>query len=257
MKLTNRNYFSVNANKEFMSVSQYKSFEKCEAMALAEVKGRYKREESTALLVGSYIDSYYDGTLDAFRKYHPELFKRDGTLKSEYVKADEIIARCNKDKLFTKYISGGQRQVIMTGEIEGVKVKCKIDCLHDDMIVDGKVMRDMGSVYVEGQGRVPFFEAWKYDLQGAVYQEIVRQNTGNVLPFFLAVATKEEVPDIDIIRIEQPSLDASLEEFRSNAPSFDAIKKGIMKPDRCEECAYCRKTKKLTEPTSSEEYYLI
>ena len=53
MKLTQRNYFSKKASMEFMSVSQFKAFEKCPASALAEIKGKYKREETTALLVGS------------------------------------------------------------------------------------------------------------------------------------------------------------------------------------------------------------
>jgi hypothetical protein len=52
MILTQRNYFSKKASLEFMSVSQWKVFNKCPASALAEIKGKYKREKTTALLVG-------------------------------------------------------------------------------------------------------------------------------------------------------------------------------------------------------------
>jgi len=38
---------------------------------------------------------------------------------------------------------------------------------------------------------------------------------------------------------------------------FNAIKKGIIEPDRCEKCEYCKNTKVLTEPTDSTEFYLI
>jgi hypothetical protein len=39
MKITNENYFSIEANKEYLSVSQYKSFLSCEARTLANIKG--------------------------------------------------------------------------------------------------------------------------------------------------------------------------------------------------------------------------
>ena len=39
MKLTNQNYYSQEANKTYMSVSQLKSFMKCEAAAMAELRG--------------------------------------------------------------------------------------------------------------------------------------------------------------------------------------------------------------------------
>ena len=37
MNLTNANYYSLEANREFMSVSQLKSFLKCEAAAIVKV----------------------------------------------------------------------------------------------------------------------------------------------------------------------------------------------------------------------------
>ena len=50
MKLTNRNYYTTKANTEFMSVSQFKAFKKCEAMAFAELKGEYERPKSRHIL---------------------------------------------------------------------------------------------------------------------------------------------------------------------------------------------------------------
>ena len=99
-----------------MSVSQFKAFDRCQAAAMAEIGGETTREETTALLVGSYVDSYFEGTLDKFIKAHPEIIKRDGTLKAEYIQADAIIERIKRDRLFTEYMSGSKLStLILTG----------------------------------------------------------------------------------------------------------------------------------------------
>ena len=253
MSLTNENYFSPENQMKYMGVSQFKAFEKCPASALAvEVKGEYVLPKKTALLVGSYVDSHFEGTLDIFKAHHPELFKRDGNLKSDYVQAEQIINYLENDDLFMEYMSG-EKQVIMTGEIEGVAVKIKVDSLLPDKIVDLKIMKDFEPIYVPEKGRLNFIEAWEYDLQGAVYQEIVRQNTGKTLPFFIAAGTKEaDGPDKKIIEIPQSYLDVELERFKKQVPYFDAIKKGLIEPERCEHCTFCKATKVLTEPISLE-----
>ena len=256
MNLTKRNYFSRKANREFMSVSQFKNFEKCPSAAMAEINGKFSREKTTSLLVGSYVDSYFEGTLKTFIRQNPEVFKKDGTLKAEYVQAEAIIQRILQDQLFTEYMSG-EKQVIMTGKINGVDVKIKIDSLLPDKIVDLKIMKDFENVYDTDSGSLPWFDAWEYDLQGAVYQEIVRQNTGLLLPFYLAAATKEKVTNIDIVHIGQNHLDLAFERVNSNIAMYDAIKKGIIPPERCEMCEYCKITKVLTEPTEADEFFMM
>lgn len=253
MPLTNENYFNPENHMKYMGVSQFKAFEKCPASALAvEVKGEYVLPKSKALLVGSYIDAHFEGTLDIFQAQHPELFKRDGNLKSEYIQAEQIINYLENDDLFMEYMSG-EKQVIMTGKIEDVDVKIKVDSLLPDKIVDLKIMRDFEPIYIPEKGRLNFIEAWEYDLQGAVYQEIVRQNTGKKLPFFIAAGTKEaDGPDKKIIEIPQSYLDVELERFKEKVTYFDAIKKGFIEPERCEHCTFCKATKVLTEPTNLE-----
>lgn len=250
--LNNENYFSLENSMKYMGVSQFKAFCNCEASALAEINGNYEREKTTALLVGSYVDAHFEGTLDLFKAKNPQLFKNDGTLKSDYIQANKIIQRIEEDDLFMEYMSG-EKQVIMTGEIEGVPIKIKIDSYLSDKIVDLKIMKDFQSVYKAEQGRLTWVEAWGYDIQGAVYQEIVRQNTGKNLPFFLAAATKEKEPDIGIVRITQPYLDVALEMFKQNVQRFDAMKKGLIEPERCEKCNYCKMTKVLEAPITLEE----
>lgn len=127
--LTNENYFSSENQMKYMGVSQFKAFEKCEAAALAELTGEYRREKTVSLLVGSYVDANFEGTLDVFKAQNPEIFTKKGELKAEYRKAEEIIQRIERDPLFVTFLSG-ESQVIMTGEIEGVPVKIKIDSYH-------------------------------------------------------------------------------------------------------------------------------
>ena len=241
MILTAENYFSKEAQTEYMGSSQFKAFDKCEAAALAELNGEYVPEKTSALLVGSYVDAYFSGEMDRFKGQNPEIFKRDGNLKSEYVQADDIIRRIEGDSMFKKYISG-QAQVIMTGEISGVPVKIKIDSFHPGRaIVDLKIMRDFLPVWVEGRGRLPFAEAWGYDIQGAMYRAV----EGHDLPFILAAATKERVPDIALISIPSDVLDTAMEYVASKIQRFADIKRGLIVPERCEHCDYCKATKVL------------
>ena len=181
------------------------------------------------------------------RQKNPEIFTRQGELKSNYQQADYIINRIERDSLFMQFMSGN-KQVIMVGEIEGVAVKIKVDSLHSNMIVDGKVMRDFESVWVPDKGKLHFIEAWGYDIQGAIYQEVVRQNVESQLPFYIAAATKEKEPDIGIFSIPQVQLDYCMESIiKPNIMRFDAIKQGIIKSERCERCDWCKRTKILTE----------
>lgn len=243
-KLTNDNYFSPESSQRYFSVSQYKTFLDCPARAMAEIRGEYKQPMTVALLVGSYVDSYFEGTLDKFKAEHPEIFKKDGTLKADYVQAEQIIERIEEDELFMEYMSG-KKQVIKTGKIDGVPVKIKIDSYHPKkMIVDLKILRSCERVM--GQSPISF---WKYDLQGAIYQYI----EGNQLPFFLAIATKEAVTDIAVVKVEQFDMDAALADFKKNIHRFNAMKKGEIEAFGCGRCDYCKSRKKLVAPISSDD----
>jgi len=258
--LTADNYYSKEANTEYMSVSQYKEFagtygqHGCEAAALAEINGEWKPETTTALMVGSYVDAFFEGTLKEFMNEHPEMFKRDGNLKAEFVRAEEMIARATRDDLFCKYMSG-QKQVIMTGELFGAKWKIKVDSyIPDTAIVDLKCMASLTEQkWVKDLGYLDFVRYWGYDVQGAVYQEIVYQNTGLRLPFFIAGISKEKEPNIEIINVTNDYLREALREVERTLPLVLEAKNGERKPERCECCEYCRHTKVLTKPIGISE----
>lgn len=251
MSINKYNYFSQNNNRKYCGSSQFKSFLKCPARAMAELNGEWKREDTTALLIGSYVDSFFEGTLDTFKAEHPEILKKDGTLKAEFVKADEIIARVSRDELFMRYM-GGQKQAIRTGFIEGVPFKIKMDSYHKGKaIVDLKVIKDFEPLWNEERGiRQDFIQYWGYDIQAAIYQAI----EGNKLPFYICAVTKETIPDFDIIQVPQTWIDSAMAIIKNEIGIIDAYKRGELEPPRCGKCAYCRETKKLDRVRSADEF---
>lgn len=253
MKLTRASYHTIEANKAYWSVSQFKAFKECEARGLAESQGKYIRPETEALLMGGYVDAHFSDMSDVYCMNHPQIFNsRTGELKAQYQKADKAIKRAERDNLFMKYLDG-KKQEVMTGELFGQPWKVMVDFLHDDKIVDLKFMRDMASVFKDGE-RKPFIDAWGYDIQGFVYQQIVEQNTGKKLPFYLAVITKEDVPDIDIIHVPQWKLNGVASLVEHYIGKFAPVKIGQIEPERCEKCNYCKETKVLTDVTEYEEF---
>ena len=247
MILTNENYYTVEANREYMSVSQYKDFKKCEAMAMAVLRGEWEKPKTTALLVGSYVDAWFEGTLEQFKAEHKEIFKKDGSLKADYIQAEEMIAFMQKDPKFMAYMAG-EKQVIMTSEFFGTKWKIKIDSYHPGkMVVDGKVMRSMERIMGKS-----FVEHWSYDFQMAVYSEVVRRVTGLDLETYLGVVTKQDPPDKEVIHIPKWRREENLAEIKRDMPRILAVKTGKQAPERCGICEYCRATKMIEEPIDFE-----
>ena len=253
MKLNEDNYFSHEADIEYMSVSQFKNFRGsygipgCEAYAMAVLNGEYEEPPSTAMLVGSYVDAYFEGSLERFKRKNPGIFTLKGGLKAEFSKANDMIERVEKDEVFMGYMSG-EKQVIMEGELFGAKWKIKIDSYIPDVaIVDLKVMKTLTKTeYVRDIGHLDFIRYWGYDIQGAVYQEIVRQNTGKRIPFFIAGISKETVTNYEVIHVNDVFLDEAMRTVEFNMPHVLDVKTGKEPPERCGRCNYCISTKKLT-----------
>lgn len=254
MKLTQANYYSKEANQAYFSVSQFKDFMKCPAMAMAKLSGEYEEEFGRALLLGSYVDEMLTGTRKSQMKFLEEnqsdLFKKNGDPYADVGQAMETIERVKKQPLMMKYLSG-KHQVIMTGEIEGVPFKIKMDSYKEgEYIADLKYLRDTRSPNLF-QNVVDY---WKYTWQGAVYREIVRQNTGETLPFYLVIATKEKPVHLAVVEINDFNLNEALDTVKKNIRRCQAIKEGKIEPERCEEhdCSYCAETVILKEPIDSD-----
>lgn len=260
--LNESNYYSDEANQRYMSFHQYQSFmggmlvQGCEAKAMAELRGEWKEETTDAMLVGSYVDSYFEGTLKQFLKEHPECFTKEDKngnrrLLAKFNKANKMIERCEKDPYFMSTLSG-EKQVIMTGYLFGCEWKIKMDSYIPDVaIVDLKTSADIHKAWnIRDYGYASFVEAYNYTKQLAVYQKIVEINTGKKLPCYISVVTKEESPEIAVIYIDQQTLDHALNEIQMNMESVLMVKRGEVEPIRCEKCDYCKATKVLKGPVN-------
>ena len=251
MLLNNDNYFSQEANQRYMSCSQYLQFTRCPAAAMAEIKGEYQRPDTAALLHGQYIDAYISGELDDFLADNPKLISSRGAtkgqLKAEYRDLQRVIDRFESDKFFMDHLQG-DKQVIVTGRIGQADFKGKIDILHADRIVDFKAVRDFADIWDQAKSlRVPFVEYWGYDVQAAIYQELIRQTTGERRPVFIAAVTKEPVPDLAVLSIPDEVLEVKLQEITYWSGAFAEIKSSSQPAERCGKCDYCKSTKVLTE----------
>ena len=252
MELNNSNYFSPEAMREYMSVSQFKEFLDCPARMKAELDGEYVQEETTALLVGSYVDAYFSGELEIFVAEHPEILTKKGELRADYQRAEYIIERAEDDPFFMSFLDSPMTQDILTGTLFGHPWKVKVDALHEDKIVDLKCMKDMEPVWKDGEKK-SFVDAWGYALQGYVYREIVSQHVGKRPPFYLAVITKEKEPDLAVIEIPDWRLNSEAAIVEHYIEEYAGVKAGTIEPRRCGVCPYCRRTKKLSRVTGYEE----
>ncbi len=254
MKLTQNNYYSNKANTAYMSVSQFKDFLKCPAMAMAKLKGEYVPEYGRALLLGSFVDEMLTGTMKSREKFveenRSELFKKNGDPYADVAQAMETIERVKKQPLMMHYL-GGKHQKIMTGEIEGVPFKIKMDSFDpNEYIADLKYMASLRSPNLFE----PMVKYWGYDMQAACYQEIVFQNTGKRLPFYFVVATKEKPAHLAVGQISQWNIDEAMETVRGNIRHFQAVKDGNVEAERCEDygCEFCTSTKIITEAIDTD-----
>lgn len=257
LKLNNENYHSQEANRDYMSVSQYKSFLECEAETMAEINGEWVRPSSEALLVGSYVHAWNEGTIEQFKETHPEMFSSKGPtkgqLKANFLFANQMIATLENDP-FCMYVLEGQKEVIMTAEMFGATWKIMMDSYQPEgkrrRITDLKTTKSITDLVWSPLvwEKVSFLEAYAYPLQLAVYNKVEQMVTGSsdyAEPLIVAIS-KETPPDKAIISLDDSQrIKAELHEVSLNMPRIIAVKSGLEKPNRCERCAYCRSTKKI------------
>jgi hypothetical protein len=252
MNLTRNNYHSLEANREYMSFSQYKDFLKCEAAAMARICGDWQEESSDAMLLGSYVHAWAEGALDKFKEEHPEIFTKQGELKAPFRLGDEMIQTLADDELIMKALEG-EKEVIMEAEFGGCRWKIRFDVYNPtkQRFTDLKTAKSLTERVWDDRrgGRVHFIESYGYVGQMAIYQRIEAIATCKdyLQDPYMVVVTKENPPDKAIFTFPQELLDDELRTIELNLPRILAVKSGKEQPERCEQCAYCRSTKKLTQ----------
>lgn len=251
MPLTKDNYFTNDSDKEYMSVSLFKSFKQCEAKTIAKLNGEWEDVNKDALLLGSYVHAWSEGTLEEFKKEHPEMYSSRGStkgqLKSNFLIADKMITTLANDALVNK-IRKGQKEVIQTTNLFGIPWKSMIDIYNPNKkaIVDLKTTRNIHRKY---SGNENFIVHYDYLLQMAIYCEIDRINRkaeDYYQPHIIAVS-KEDIPDKEVIFLGTDFIEDKLLEVEILIDHIKDVWLGKVLPVGCGECDYCKSTKKLTK----------
>ena len=254
MQLNHKNYHSNEANREYMSVSLFKSFLPqyggCEARAMAVLNGEWEEDNKDAFLLGGYVHAWNEGKLREYMAENPGLFKKDKMLYAKYAIGDKMIETLRNDPLIEK-AREGEKEFIMTGELFGMPWKVMIDIYNPELKVfaDLKTCQEIHRTEWNPvtRQRENMVELYGYDIQMAVYAEIVRQNrmdTKYFMPHIIAVS-KEDPPDKAIIHFGTEFIPDILDEMKLFADGVKAVWTGRIEPLRCDRCDYCRATKQL------------
>ncbi|MEK0404827.1 PD-(D/E)XK nuclease-like domain-containing protein [Lactiplantibacillus plantarum] len=262
-KLTPNNYYENWTDRAFMSVTWFKKFLVCESEALAELTGKWQSvRDVKALIVGNWLHSYFESKQahEKFKDEHPEsIAKRGptkGQLKSDFKMADKMIKVLASDDDFN-LLYQGDKEVIVTGEIGGYPWKGKIDCLNlkQGYFVDLKTTADIYKGYwnEESREREPFVYAYNYQLQMAVYQELIKQQFGVMCKPYIVAVSKQDPPDKQAIDLPEYRLTNAMNQILDSQQHIQDVIKGEADPIQCGHCAYCRSTKKLESVVSADD----
>lgn len=280
--LNEQNYHSVDANLAYLDCSTYKNVvgtpgrKGCECRALAIAKGEYIQPKTEALLVGSYVDAFFDNSLtefcadnmdDIFTKASIKKFDKSGNpddlerLKV-FEQADLMIKRAKKEPMFMRYVEG-ETQKILIAEIEGVPIRVKLDSYDGKRITDVKTAASITETYYAkdlGQ-RLNFAEYFGYIEQAYFYVTAVEQNFGKHLPFYLAVITKEKHnnephPRVAVIQIPDKVIMDKGAEIKAKIKDVWSLIQGEYDPIPCGTCEWCADNLPLEKVISLDELML-
>lgn len=270
MELTRENYYTPDADWEYMSCSQYQAWNECEARELAKLQGRWADEEKEAFLVGNYFHTHFESpeAHEQFCNDHFDKIFKTKTVKGKggapdtvvptgkyapYVQADKMIKVAESDELIQSLLAlPGENEMIMHGELFGVPWRIRLDKYVPDgrMIIDYKTVANIGELKWSDElhEKVTFIDAYGYMMRAAVYSEIEKQNAqSDKDPNFIIIAiSKQDYPDKEVLMLNhRQRYDYELGKIKERLPMIQAIKEGRVKPKRCGYCDYCRATKKL------------
>lgn len=251
MPVTKENYFTPENDKEYMSVSLFKNFKQCEAKTMAKLNGEWEDSNKDALLLGSYVHAWSEGSLEQFKAEHPEMYSTRGATKGQLKAAFQIANRMIdtlKDDKLVQEAREGQKEVIQTAELFGVPWKAMFDIYNPEkkVIVDLKTTRNIHSKF---NGNENFITHYDYLLQMAIYCEIDRINrkTEDYFQPHIIAVSKEDIPDKAVIFLGTEFIEDKLLETEILMDRVKAVWRGKEEPVRCETCDYCRATKKLNK----------
>lgn len=258
LKLTVDNYYSNEANREYMSNSRFQGYRSCEAMQYAkDFEGWIEPVKPNDVdHVGNYFHAASEGpeSLQRYIDFHPEIISSQGPtkgqLKAEFRKANEMIYVFQNDPI-CRYALTGEKEVIQTANWLGIPWKIRIDNLNRDkgFMADLKSCKDLyhGEWSDRERRWVHFIELYGYLKQFALYSQINMLADGRDywLDFLGVFITKQDKPAKRVIGFDPTTLLDHLAYVEKGLPRVLAVISGEAKPRRCERCIYCRETSML------------
>lgn len=258
MKLDKSNYFSLEADRYYMSVSQFKgfltSYGGCEARSMAQLDGEYERPGKDAFMEGHFVHAWNEGALEEFKEDNPELYSSRGStkgqLKCNYRHCYKMIEVLENDPLVMKALAG-EKEVIMTTELFGIPWKIMIDSYQPEngIFADLKALSAIDDKWWNKEAQIyeNFIDHYGYSVQMAVYAEVEKRvaNRKEWLLPHMVVVTKQDPPDHEIIYFDYDLIEQKLRFVQNHIDRVIKVKTGQEKPIRCEKCDYCRSTKRI------------
>ena len=258
LKITHETYHSNEAGKKYMSVSRYKAIKECESKSMAELNGEWEDDNKKVYFLGEYLHKWNEGKKEFqsfIDKNISDIYKGKNNAGDRYkdiIIMDKCIETIKNDKVAMMSLEG-EKEVIITEELFGIPFKIMIDSLNHEKkaFTDLKTTRDIQKTYWndENKERENFIIKWGYDIQLAVYAEILRRHLKmdkHYIPHILAVS-KTDPPDKELIYMPREDIEPILDRIELDIPRVYDVWKGNAEPKGCGRCEYCLSKKKLKE----------
>lgn len=257
MRLTPENYHSREANAAYLSSHTFTAWLECPAREAARAAGEWEDEDTTALLVGRYVDVACTGTGPEFAAFVEEnrdaILTRAGKPKADFERADAMIARLKADPYAAKFLSF-ESQRIITFDFNGIPFRAMIDlaCYEGEcpILCDLKTTRTLEDVWDEVAGRnrkLHWYE--RYARQMAIYRYGFTEVVGAEPHVYLLAVDKTPPHPPAVISMNGNEARAAMEREMQivweSAPLVAALRDGTEERRPCGRCSWCRTTQPI------------
>lgn len=247
-----------------MSNSQIKLFLDCPAKALAVREGEYEYKQTDDMLAGQFADVALTrpDELEFWLASHEEEMVATrgptrGQLKAKFRTTIAAIDKVLDTPSALAMIQGKDvtNQVILTGHILDVPYRGMLDAINLERreIVDLKCMSNLSDKVWDGHARVPWYQAWGYWRQAALYRELARQTYDMDFSFKLLAISKQSPPDLRCISLDGDGAYKIEMDTIKYATQFMVDMRGHENEHACLNCDYCRGAKDFTIETGTYE----
>ena len=177
-----------------------------------------------------------------------------------------MIAALEKEELFNRLYHGTddelvEKERIITGMLEGIPFKCKIDSLNlsGGYFVDLKTMESLQSekysttLHRYTKSLLYNIVEYQYTLQMYVYQELLKHTYGYEFTPYIMAVSKEPVPDKELILIDDTIIEMGKEIFYGHVEALkDALAHKSV--EGCGHCDYCLTNKSIVAAKTVAEF---